>query len=134
MIFGMTTFTFVHVVLSLVGIGSGFIVVFGLLDRETADGWTSLFLATTVATSVTGFLFLQPLLAVPWRRDSYRCRAADCHRRALRASPRRTWRWIYAVGAVMALYLNVFVLIAQLFSETAGPESRWLRRSPSRPS
>jgi hypothetical protein len=26
-----------------------------------------------------------------------------------------SWRWIYVVGASMALYLNVFVLIAQLF-------------------
>src|SRR5467141_3875326 len=57
MILGMTTFTFVHVVLSLMGILSGFVVVFGLLGGKRLDGWTALFLVTTVLTSVTGFLF-----------------------------------------------------------------------------
>src|SRR6267154_1773393 len=57
MILGMTTFTFVHVVLSLIGIFSGFVVVFGLLAGKRLDGWTALFLVSTVATSVTGFLF-----------------------------------------------------------------------------
>ncbi len=57
MIFGMTTFTFVHVLLSLIGIFSGFVVVFGLLVAKRLDGWTALFLASTVLTSVTGFLF-----------------------------------------------------------------------------
>jgi hypothetical protein len=53
MIFGMTTFTFVHVVLSLIGIGSGLVVAFGLLGSKRLDGWTAVFLTTTVATSVT---------------------------------------------------------------------------------
>ena len=59
MIWGMTasTFTFVHVLLSLVGIGAGFIVMSGLLTRKQFNGWTTLFLVTTVATSVTGFGF-----------------------------------------------------------------------------
>ena len=57
MILGMTTFTFVHVLLSLIGILSGFVVVFGLLAGKRLDGWTALFLVTTVLTSVTGFLF-----------------------------------------------------------------------------
>ena len=57
MILGMTTFTFVHVVISLVGILSGFVVVFGLISGKRLDGWTALFLVTTVATSVTGFMF-----------------------------------------------------------------------------
>jgi hypothetical protein len=52
----MTTFTFVHVPLSLIGIFSGFIVMFGLLASKPLDGWTALFLASTVLTSVTGFL------------------------------------------------------------------------------
>src|SRR5438132_14171576 len=59
MIFGMTTstYTLVHVLLSLVGIASGLVVVFGLLAGKRLDGWTALFLVTTVATSVTGFGF-----------------------------------------------------------------------------
>src|SRR5260221_6694052 len=59
MIFGMTIAAFpaVHVVLSLVGILSGFVVLFGMLGGKRLDGWTVLFLASTVTTSVTGFFF-----------------------------------------------------------------------------
>ena len=57
MIFGMTTFTFVHVVSSMIVILSGFVVVLGLLTAKRLDGWTALFLASTVLTGVTGFLF-----------------------------------------------------------------------------
>src|SRR5437867_13440679 len=52
-----STFTLVHVLLSLVGIGAGFVVMAGLLTRKRLNGWTALFLVTTVATSVTGFGF-----------------------------------------------------------------------------
>src|SRR5258705_13275614 len=59
MVWGMTlaTFTAVHVVLSLVAIGAGFVVMTGLLSGRDRGGWTALFLATTGATSVTGFGF-----------------------------------------------------------------------------
>src|SRR5260370_33114521 len=57
MILGMTLFTFVHVLLSLIGILSGLVVLSGLLKANQLDGWTAVFLATTVLTSVTGFLF-----------------------------------------------------------------------------
>ncbi|HXM77089.1 MAG TPA: hypothetical protein VN971_09950, partial [Thermoanaerobaculia bacterium] len=59
MIWGLSTstFTLVHVVLSLVGIFAGLVVMFGLVAGKRFDGWTVLFLATTVATSVTGFGF-----------------------------------------------------------------------------
>ena len=53
----LSAFTLFHVVLSLVGIGSGFVVLCGLLTSKRFDGSTTLFLATTVASSVTGFLF-----------------------------------------------------------------------------
>ena len=57
MIMGMTTLTFVHVLLSLVGILSGVIVLLGMLAGQRLDGLTALFLATTVLTSVTGSFF-----------------------------------------------------------------------------
>src|SRR5208282_1794920 len=59
MILGMSTstFTLVHVLLSLVGIFTGLVVLFGILSSKKADGWTALFLATTVLTSLTGFPF-----------------------------------------------------------------------------
>jgi hypothetical protein len=116
MIFGMTPLTFVHVVLSLIGIFSGFVVVFGMLTAKRLDGWTALFLATTVATSVTGFLFpfhgflpshvlgILSLLVLP-------VAIVARYGRQLAGG----WRRTYVITAMIALYLNVFVLIAQLF-------------------
>ena len=118
MILGMTTFTFMHVLLSLAGIFSGFVVVFGMLVAKRLDGWTALFLATTVLTSVTGFLF-------PFHKflpshgvgivSMFALVLAIVARYGLKlAGP---WRRIYVVSAVISLYLNVFVLIAQLFQK-----------------
>jgi hypothetical protein len=53
----MTTFTLFHVLLSLVGIATGFVVVYGLVTAKRLDRWTAVFFVTTVATSLTGFLF-----------------------------------------------------------------------------
>jgi hypothetical protein len=118
MILGMTPFTFVHVVLSLVGIGSGFVVVYGLLAAKRLDGWTALFLTTTVATSVTGF-FLPADHFMPSHAvgivSLVVLAVAILARCALHLAG--VWRRIYVVSAVIALYLNVFVLIAQLFDK-----------------
>ena len=57
MIFGMSTLTFVHTLLSLIALVAGLVVVFGLLDSRTLPLWTALFLLTAVVTSVTGFVF-----------------------------------------------------------------------------
>src|SRR5438105_13374404 len=113
MIFGMaaSTFTLVHVMISLVGIVSGFVVVFGLLAGKRLDRWTALFLATTVATSVTGFGFpfdhllpshkvgiLSLLVLAIAIVAFYQFRLEGA------------WRRIYVICAAVALYLNVFVL------------------------
>jgi hypothetical protein len=112
----MTTFTIVHVVLSLVGIFSGFVVVAGLLAAKRLDGWTALFLASTAATSVTGFGFpfdhLLPSHVVGIISLAVLA-VAIVARYARRLAG--SWRRIYAVSAVVALYLNVFVLIVQAF-------------------
>lgn len=57
MIFGMTPFTFFHVLLSLVGIATGLVVLSGWLRSVRMPGVTSTFLISTLATVVTGFLF-----------------------------------------------------------------------------
>ena len=109
-------YTLVHVLLSLVGIASGFVVVFGLFASKRLDGWTALFLASTVATSVTGFGF-------PFHRllPSHIVGAISLAVLAVAIFARYVrhlaggWRWIYVVGAVLALYLNFFVLIVQAF-------------------
>lgn len=118
MILGMTTstFTFVHVLLSLVGIGTGFVVMYGLLTAKRLDGWTAIFLPSTVATSATGFAFpVEHLLpshiigmislvilavAIPARYVFHLTGA---------------WRWIFVASAAVALYLNVFVAVVQAF-------------------
>ncbi len=112
----MTTFTLVHVVLSLVGIGSGFIVVFGLVAARRLDGLTALFLATSGATSLTGFLF-----PVHKFLPSHVVGSVSVVVLAIAIQARYArhlsgaWRWIYAVNVVIGLYLNVFVLVAQAF-------------------
>jgi hypothetical protein len=118
MILGMTTFTFVHVVLSLVGVLSGFVVMFGLLGGKRLDGWTALFLVTTVLTSVTGFLF-------PFHKflPSHGVGIVSLVVLAVAIVARYAmhltggWRRSYVVTAMICLYLNVFVLIAQLFQK-----------------
>ena len=112
----MTTFTIVHVVFSLVGIISGFVVAAGLLSSKRLDGWTMLFLTTTLATSLTGFGFpverLLPSHVVG--ALSVVVLAAAIFARYVRLLA-GGWRGIYVVTAVAALYFNVFVLVVQLF-------------------
>jgi hypothetical protein len=114
--FNLATFTLVHVVVSLAGIASGFVVMLGLLTGKRLDGWTAAFLATTVATSVTGFGF--PFDHV---LPSHVVGVISLVVLAVAILARYgghlavAWRWIYVVGAVVALYLNVFVLIVQAF-------------------
>ncbi len=118
MILGMTTFTFAHVVLSLIGIFSGFVVVFGLFASKRFDGWTAIFLTSTALTSVTGFFFpfhkLLPshvlgilslialAIAIPARYAFHLAGA---------------WRRTYVITTVIAFYFNFFVLVVQLFQK-----------------
>ena len=116
MVLGMTTFTAVHVLLSLIGILSGLVVLFGLLTANPMNSWTLLFLATTLATSITGFLFsfhgFTPALGVGIL--SMFILAATIAAR-YRFHLDGDWRWVYVVGAVAALYFNSFVLVVQSF-------------------
>ena len=112
----MKTFTLIHVVISLVGILSGFIVLFGMLTAKRLNRWTALFLATTVATSVTGFGFPFDHLLPSHKVGIISLVVLAV---AIFARYRRNlacaWRKTYVVSAVLALYLNVFVLIVQAF-------------------
>jgi hypothetical protein len=112
----LAALTLVHVVISLIGIVSGFVVTFGLLRSQRMDGLTALFLVTTVATSASGFLFpfhkLLPshILGVI---SLVLLAFAIAGRYAFHLAG--AWRRVYSVTAVLSLWLNVFVLIAQLF-------------------
>jgi len=128
----METFTKVHVVISLIGIASGLIIVFGMLAAQRFDRWTALFLLSTLATSVTGFLFpfhgVTPGIVVGIISVVVLAIAIFArYPQHLRGS----WRWIYVVSAVVALYLNVFVLIAQLFQKV--PQLKALAPTQSEP-
>jgi len=116
--FNLQTFTQIHVAISLVGIASGFVVMYGLLTGKRMGGWTALFLGTTVATSVTGFFFpfhgFTPAIGVGI--VSLLVLAAVLFARYARHLA-GAWRRIYVVGAVVSLYLNVFVLIVQSFQK-----------------
>jgi hypothetical protein len=118
MISGITTLTLVHVALSLIGIFAGFFVVLGLLTAKPLDGWTALFLASTVATSVTGFFF--PFHGIT-PADVFGVLSLILLPIAMFARYGRKlaggWRRTYVITAMAALYLNVFVLIAQLFDK-----------------
>jgi hypothetical protein len=112
----MTTFTAIHVLLSLIGILSGLVVLFGLITANAMSGWTLLFLVTTLATSVTGFFFpyhgFTPAIGVGIL-SVFILAAAIAARYGL--DLRGAWRWIYVVCAVIALYFNSFVLVVQAF-------------------
>lgn len=109
-------FTMFHVAISLLAIGSGLIVVYGLMTAKHWSTLTAVFLITTAATSVTGYFFhrdhilpshivggiaLVVLLVTVLALYSFHLRGA--------------WRAVYVIGATLSLYFNVFVLVAQGF-------------------
>src|SRR5215467_11377290 len=118
MVFGMSlaTYTAVHVIISLIAIASGLIVLAGLLRGRLLTMWNSLFLATTVLTSVTGFGFpntkVTPGIVLGvLSLIALAIAIFALYGRRLNGS----WRRTYVITAMIALYFNVFVLVAQLF-------------------
>ncbi len=108
----LITFTLFHVALSLIGIGAGLAFVRDLLSFRERSGWTNLFLYTTIATSVTGYLF-----PVDRILPSHIVGAISLVALALAvwARGKNNWRRTFAATTVFSLYLNVFVLVVQLF-------------------
>lgn len=105
-----------HVGISFVGILTGLIVLYGMLRNERMTGWTAAFLAATLITTLTGFLFpisvFTPALGVGIVSTLVMavCLVA---RYGYRLAGR--WRAVYVFTAILALWLNVFVLIVQAF-------------------
>jgi hypothetical protein len=121
MIFDLPMFTLIHVVISLVGIIAGLVVLGGLMAGARLDGWTALFLVTTTLTSITGFGF--PASAVTPAHIVGALSLvvlAGCLAARYWMKLARGWRTAYVVTAVVAIYLNVFVLVVQLFTKTPG--------------
>jgi hypothetical protein len=121
MILGMSlsTFVTVHVIISLIGIVAGIIVMFGLLGSNRMPGLTASFLLFTILTSATGFLI--PPLVSEKLLPSHMVGALSLVLLAIACIAlygmklSGAWRWIYAVTALLSLYLNVFVLVIQGF-------------------
>lgn len=112
----MTTQVLIHVLISLVGIFSGFVVLFGLLTARPLDRWTAIFLTSTVATSLTGFVLPADRLLpshIVGIISMVVLAVAIYGRYAARLAG--GWRKTYVVTAITALYLNVFVLVVQAF-------------------
>lgn len=111
-------FTTLHVAISLVAIISGLAALVGMLRARRLPGWTALFLASTVLTSVTGFMFpingLTPAMIIGL--ISIVILAVALMALYLKNLD-GAWRWIYVVTALTALYFNVFVLIVQSFQK-----------------
>jgi len=121
MILGMSTATFVlvHVVISLIAIVAGVVVMFAMLGSQRRPGLTAIFLLLTILTSATGFL-IPPLMSEKLLPShmigllsllllAIACIALYVMKLA------GAWRWIYVLTALLALYLNVFVLVIQSF-------------------
>lgn len=123
MILGMSveTFTFVHVVISLVGIMTGFIVVALMLSSAPIAGWNAFFLVSTILTSITGYFFpftkgLTPAHIVGAISLVILAVALFALYERKLIGP---WRAIYVAAAVAALWLNFFVSIVQSFAKFA---------------
>ncbi|NOJ40139.1 hypothetical protein [Bradyrhizobium australiense] len=121
MILGMSlaTFVLVHVIISLIGIVAGLVVMCGMLGSKRMPGQTATFLVFTILTSASGFL-IPPLLSEKLLPShmigilslvllAIACLALYGMKLA------GAWRWIYALTALLSLYLNVFVLVIQSF-------------------
>jgi hypothetical protein len=111
-------YTIIHTLISLVAIFTGFVVLFGMLAGRRLDRWTKWFLITAVATTITGFFFpfhgFTPaiglgIISLPFLALTIFAR----YPKHLTGA----WRWIYAIGAVICLYFNLFVLVVQLFEK-----------------
>jgi len=114
----MDTLTVIHVVISLIGILSGLVVMLGMLTRQRFDRWTIVFLATTAATSATGFFFpfrgFTPAIGVGILSLVVLAIAGVArYVRHLAGA----WCWIYVLTATVALYFNCFVSVVQLFQK-----------------
>jgi hypothetical protein len=111
-------FTILHTAISLIAIASGLVVLAGMLRARRLPGWTAVFLVTTILTSVTGFMFpingLTPAIVFGLISIVILVIAlAALYLKHLSGA----WRWIYVTTALVALYLNVFVLIVQSFQK-----------------
>ena len=114
----LATFTKLHVLISVAGILTGLVVVNFMLQGEQRPRWTAAFLIATILTSVTGFMFPATTITPAAIFGYLSLAVLAVALLALYAfGLRGIWRTVYVVTAILALYLNVFVLIVQAFQK-----------------
>jgi len=114
----LSTFTVIHVIISLVGIVAGVVVAVGMVQNKRLPGWTALALAALILTSVTGFFFPNTHFTPAQGVGVVSLVALAIAVAALyvfRVSG--VWRWIYAITAMAAIYFDVFVGVIQAFQK-----------------
>jgi hypothetical protein len=121
MVLGMNLllFTRLHVMLSLIAIGSGFFMAFAMIRGKLWPAMTAIYVVTSVLTIVTGFFF--PFLGVtPALVIGAMALAALLLAIVARYVMHMAggWRKVWVVSAMLALYLNFFIFIVQLFDKT----------------
>ncbi len=115
MTFGLPPFVFIHVLITLIAIVSGLTVVFGLFGSSRMSLWTAVFLLFTVLSNVTGFALFAGLTPAFFTGIISSAVVVITILARYSFHMAGAWRTIYAIGAVISLYLNVFVLITQSF-------------------
>src|SRR6266705_87530 len=114
----LQTFTLIHVLISLAGIISGLVVMYGFLTNRRLDKWTAVFLTTTALTSLTGFLF--PFKGMtPAMKLGVISMVVLAIAIVTRYLQHLAWRKTYVIAACAALYFNVFVLVVQSFEKVS---------------
>ena len=114
----LSAFTILHVIISLIAIAAGLVVFYQMLNSQFSPLWTLAFLAFTLLTSLTGFMFPITVFtpAIGFGILSLIALALSIYALYSRHLA-GTWRWVYVVTALFALYLNVFVLVLQSFQK-----------------
>jgi hypothetical protein len=108
----------IHTAISLVAILAGFIVLYGLFKSDRMQGTTLLFLILSIATSVTGFFFQRDHVMASHVVGIVALIVLAATTFALYVKRMSGfWRGVYVFGAVLSLYLNVFVLVVQSFQK-----------------
>jgi hypothetical protein len=117
-VFSLSAYTIIHIIISLVAIVTGFIAVLGMMGNKPLGLWNTIFLWTTIATSVTGFGFpitgVTPGIVVGVISLIFLALALLALYGRRLAGP---WRVVYVFTAAIALWFNVFVLIVQAFQK-----------------
>ena len=116
MILGLPASVFIHVLISLLGIGSGFVILAGFLGDRRLDGSNAFFLVTTILTSLSGFI-LPAHKILPSHILGVLSLIALAFACVARYSKKMQggWRKTYVITAMISFYFNVFVLVVQSF-------------------